>query len=143
MRHLATVLTSAAAMTILGCKPPQISVSEPPIKITQQTTGYGDPVKEGDTVAIDYTVRLPDGREILNQSSYRFRVGSDSVIRGMDEASLGMRTGAMRTFICPPHKHWGRKGHGKMIPPATDLTISMTLVEIEDRARVRVGVAEN
>jgi FKBP-type peptidyl-prolyl cis-trans isomerase len=144
--HLSTIaggLAIGATLTLglPGCEPPNISVTETPIKVLQQTEGYGQPVRKGDLVRVNYCVSLPDGREVLRQQEFRFRAGADSVIRGVDEAVLGMRAGGQRTFICPPHKHWGRAGYGDgVVPPSTDLTIQLMLLEVERRANPpRVG----
>ncbi len=135
-------LTAVIALVSSGCRPKDIHVTETPIRITDQKVGYGDPVGKGDTVRVNYRIALPDGRLVLNQSDYRFQVGTDSVIRGVDEAVLGMRTGGTRIFTCPPHKHWGRAGYANgLIPPATDLTIRLELIRVEQRGRHSVRTA--
>lgn len=138
-RHRTTLASLALLLAAGGCKPPEVSITETPIKVVSHNEGYGEPIGAGDVVIVDYVVKLPDGRELLNQTGFRFKVGSDSVIRGIDEAILGMRTGGVRAFTCPPHKHWGRAGYGNgLIPPATDLSITLKVVSIEGRERRRV-----
>jgi FKBP-type peptidyl-prolyl cis-trans isomerase len=134
------VLAAVIGLLVCGCKPPSIRVAETPIRIQRETTGYGDPVRDGDQVVVDYHITLPDGGKVLDQKNFRFTVGTGTVIRGIDEAILGMRPGGTREFNCPPHKHWGRAGYGGgVIPPATDLRIELRLARIESRTRMRTG----
>ena len=141
MRSL-VILCSFA--TLAACRPPDIDIRETPIIVTDQQAGYGEQVRDGDSVIVHYTIELPDGRVVMRHRDYRFKVGTDSVIRGIDEAILGMRIGGSRQFTCPPHKHWGRAGYGNgLIPPTTDLLITLQVEEIEGRTvRRRSAQAE-
>ncbi|MHC4989839.1 MAG: FKBP-type peptidyl-prolyl cis-trans isomerase [Planctomycetota bacterium] len=131
--HCALVLASAL---LSGCDPPDVQVTETPISMISEDLGFGDPVNAGDVVWVDYRIRLPDGNEVLRQTNFRFQVGAETVIEGIDEAIVGMRAGGSRHFTCPPHKHWGRAGYGDgLIPPATDLDIVLKLDRVESRAR--------
>jgi FKBP-type peptidyl-prolyl cis-trans isomerase len=130
------ILTAAAAS---ACKPQAIKIEETPISVRRETQGAGGAVQPGDTVRVSYRLALPDGREVLNQRGYRFVVGTDTVIRGIDDAVVGMRPGGTRHFTCPPHLHWGRAGYGNVVPPATDLEITLTLEQIEARAQRRAA----
>ncbi|MHC5004554.1 MAG: FKBP-type peptidyl-prolyl cis-trans isomerase [Planctomycetota bacterium] len=134
-----TIVLTLALLLLSACEPPSVKVSETPITIANDRGGFGDPVGPGDVVRIDYVVELPNGRELLRQKDFRFQIGTDSVIRGIDEAVAGMRIGGRREFVCPPHKHWGRAGYGKVVPPATDLHITLSLVKVENRDRRRVA----
>ncbi len=122
----------ASTLLLFGCDTPVISLADPPIEITTDSGGTGREAQDGDVVTIDYTIKLPDGREVLRASSYRFVLGQGAVIQGVDEAVVGMKAGGRRVFQCPPHRHWGRQGYadGK-IPPNTTLTIDVRLRSIQ------------
>lgn len=121
-----------------GCDGPSINITETPIKIQSRTAGRGSPVAKGDTVRVEYVISLPGDRRILDQTDFQFVVGRNAVIRGVDEAVLGMQEGSEVLFICPPHKHWGRAGYANgLIPPATDLTVRMRLLEVVQRAPLK------
>jgi FK506-binding nuclear protein len=137
-------LPLVAILAVLGgCKPPDIVIRETPIRVVDERMGSGRAVADGDAVRVNYVIKLPGGKVILDQDDYQFTVGTNSVIRGIDEAVRGMKTGGTRVFTCPPHKHWGRAGYGRgIIPPATDILVSLDLVRIEQKAKMRVGSAE-
>jgi FKBP-type peptidyl-prolyl cis-trans isomerase len=133
----------AVAIGVSGCKPPEVSVTETPIIINDEVRGgYGAPIDRGDKIRMDYVIKLPGGGVVLRQEDYVFVVGTGSVIRGVDEAVIGMRQGGMREFTCPPHKHWGRAGYGDgIVPPATDLHVRLLIVSVESRGFRRRTVA--
>ena len=108
------------------------TVKETPVKVVTEVEGFGRPATGGDMVTIDYRIFLEDGREVLSQRGYRFVLGSDSVIEGIDAAVRGMRITGKRTILCPPHHHWGRGGYGDgAIPKDETLTIVLELDRIE------------
>lgn len=115
-----------------GCGSIDVEVSETPITIASERVGRGRQAKQNDVVCIDYRLCLPDGSNLMQEKDFCFTLGRGAVIAGIDEAVDGMRVGGKRTVICPPHKHWGRAGYGDgAVPPATDLTIHVTLLSIE------------
>ena len=90
------------------------------------------PATDGDLVTIKYRLSTPQGKLILKDDEYRFILGSDSVISGVDEAVTGMSLRGERVVDCPPHKHWGRPGYGDgAVPPDTNLIIEVELLRIE------------
>jgi len=67
-------------------------------------------VMTGDTIQVFYSVSFPDGTVFeshLNGTPMTFTVGSGSVIKGFDEAVIGMTPGQMRTVTVPPEKGYG------------------------------------
>lgn len=115
-----------------ACGPVQDpTVRKTPVKVVTEVVGVGRPATSGDLVTIDYRIFLEDGREVLSQQGYRFVLGSDSVIKGIDDAVRGMRITGRRTIHCPPHHHWGRGGYGNgAIPSDETLTIVIELDRI-------------
>jgi len=130
-RYQSIMLMAVVVLMLSGCDTPVISLQAPPVKITSEQQGVGREAKPGDVVTIDYRIALPDGRVIMEASSYQFVLGRGSVIEGVDEAVMGMRSGGQRVVSCPPHKHWGRQGtnDGK-IPANTTLTINIRLLSL-------------
>jgi FK506-binding protein 4/5 len=123
---LAVGLTACA-----GCQRPDVVVESRPVKIVSEVEGRGRPVRKGEIVRVAYTAYLPDGTKVLSHDDYTFQVKTGSVIQGIDEAIIGMRTGGKRTFMCPPHLHWGRQGYADKIPPQTTLRFELALLDIE------------
>lgn len=140
MSRLSTPTTYAAMIAavclacLTGCSKRQdVKVTATPIKILRETPGHGQEARAGDLVTISYRMSLPDGRHVLKHDEYRFEVGakpSPTVIEGIDDAVLGMRVRGRRTIDCPPNKHWGRGGYADVIPPNTNLTIEVELLEV-------------
>ncbi len=99
--------------------------------IVQEGNGDATPTK-GTTVTAHYTGRLLDGSKF--DSSYdrkdpiRFPVGSGRVIKGWDEAFLGMKKGEKRTLIIPPELGYGASGRGP-IPPNAVMVFDVELVD--------------
>ncbi len=133
MRVSGTIVSALAALALLtGCEPPDVSIKQTPVRVTNETVGIGRPAHADDLVTINYRVRLANGREILRDRDYRFELGRSTVITAIDEAVQGMREHGRRTVESPPNKHWGRAGYGNgAIPPNVTLTIDIELVEID------------
>src|SRR5574341_1651987 len=81
-------------------------------------------VKNGDTVAVDYTGSLEDGtvfdtsiESVARENNLlapgreykplNFTVGKGMVIKGFDEGVIGMKVGDSKTLTIPPEKAYG------------------------------------
>lgn len=86
----------------------------------------------GTTVSAHYTGKLLSGETF--DSSYdrgqpiSFPVGAGRVIKGWDEAFLGMTKGEKRTLIIPPNLGYGSGGRGP-IPPNAVLIFDVELID--------------
>jgi len=82
-------------------------------------------VKAGDSVFVNYIVKLEDGtiydttyEEVAKENgiynpdrpygAINFTVGSGTMIEGLEEGIIGMREGETRTIVIPPEKAYGR-----------------------------------
>lgn len=106
----------------------------PEVKILADEPGAGVAVREGKTVTAHYIGRLPDGSAFLDTRAKggpeSWEVGAGTVIAGMDEAVLGMRAGGRRTVEVPPELHWGRAGHGGVVPEHAVLVFEIELITV-------------
>jgi peptidylprolyl isomerase len=93
--------------------------------------------KVGDTVRVHYTGRLENGEEFdssRGRDMLEFTVGTGSVIRGFDEAVIGMEPGETKTIIIAPENAYG-KHHDEIVhqveraalPPGMEPEIGMQL----------------
>jgi len=82
-----------------------------------------EPVKEGDTISVHYTGELEDG-EVFDSSEGRdplkFTVGAEQLIKGFDNAVVGMLKGGKKTVTIPPEEGYGVKMEENMIDMPRD-----------------------
>ncbi len=73
-------------------------------------------IKQGDTVKIEYTGTLDDGTVFDSTADHdtplEFQVGSGHVIKGFDEAVLGMSLGQEKQFRILPADAYGEHDFG-------------------------------
>ena len=93
--------------------------------------------REGQTVTIHYAAwlndnGLPGKKIVLNHSEkLTFVVGSDQVIKGLDDAILTMRMGEQRRLFIPVHLGYGKKGLERIVPPNVPLIFDVELIKID------------
>ncbi len=94
------------------------------LKYVVEKEGEGEATpKAGQVVTVHYTGKLIDGKKF--DSSYDrkqpidFPVGKGQVIKGWDEALLGMKKGEKRVLIIPSDLGYGPAGRGPIPPNAT------------------------
>lgn len=96
--------------------------------------GSGDTPKKGSMVTVHYTGKLLNGTKF--DSSYDrkkpidFPVGAGHVIKGWDEALMGMKKGEKRVLIIPPNLGYGPSGRGP-IPPNAYMVFDVELVNFQ------------
>lgn len=66
--------------------------------------------KDGDTVKINYTVKLEDGKVLAttnNKGHLQFTIGECEDIVGLEQAVIGMKRGEKKSIKVPAHKAYG------------------------------------
>ena len=95
--------------------------------------GEGAPPARGALVVVHYDGFLLDGTKFDSSRDrgepYQFRVGTDAVIKGWDEALLTMKKGEKRTLLIPHWLAYGEPGRGP-IPPKATLRFEVELIDI-------------
>jgi FKBP-type peptidyl-prolyl cis-trans isomerase len=95
--------------------------------------GEGAPPARGAMVVVHYDGFLLDGTKFDcsrdRGEPYKFRVGTDAVIKGWDEALLAMKKGEKRTLLIPHWLAYGEAGRGP-IPPKATLRFEVELIDI-------------
>ncbi len=128
------VLEAAAAeLKTIKEKWPNAVTTSSGLKYVVVAEGSGDATpKKGAMVKAHYTGKLLDGTKF--DSSYDrgtpidFPVGDGRVIKGWDEAFLGMKKGEKRVLIIPPELGYGPSGRGP-IPPNAYMVFDVELVD--------------
>jgi FKBP-type peptidyl-prolyl cis-trans isomerase len=98
-------------------------------QVVQEGDGEETP-QPSTTVLVHYTGRLLDGRKfdssLDRDEPISFPVGTGRVIKGWDEALVGMKKGEKRILIIPPDLAYGPWGVGS-IPPNSTLVFEIEL----------------
>ncbi len=101
---------------------------------TDTALGNGQSVQLGDLAKIHYIGRLADGTEFDNShnrpGAFEFSLGHGMVIKGFERGMVGMRVGGSRTIHVPWKLAYGVAGNPPRIPPKSDLTFEIELIDI-------------
>jgi len=96
--------------------------------------GRGNHPEPNDLVAVNYSGYLDDNSlfdsSLLRSEVFRFRVGTEYVIKGWDEIIQDMRVGEKRVVFIPPDLAYGVTGVYGIIPPNATLRFDIELIEI-------------
>jgi FKBP-type peptidyl-prolyl cis-trans isomerase len=94
--------------------------------------GEGETPKAGTLVTAHYTGTLLDGSKFDSSvdrgKPFQFYVGTGQVIKGWDEAFLGMKKGEKRTIILPYTIAYGEAGHPPVIPQKATLVFDVEMI---------------
>lgn len=90
-------------------------------------------VKTGDTIRVAYTGKLESG-EVFDTSEGReglkFTVGAGQLIKGFDQAVLGMTIGDKKTVTIPPEEAYGPRDENRLVDiPASAIPAEMEIKE--------------
>ena len=98
--------------------------------------GNGGRPKVGDTVVVNYTGTLMNGRKFDSSydsgRAYAFPLGKGRVIKGWDEGIAKLRTGDQAIFIIPSKLGYGPEGNGP-IPPNASMIFIVELMDINPK----------
>lgn len=103
------------------------------LRYIERAPGTGSPPALGAQVVAHYEGFLLDGTKFDSSRDrgepFVFRVGTDAVIKGWDEAFFTMKKGEKRTLLIPWWLAYGEKGKGP-IPSRATLRFEVELVDI-------------
>jgi FKBP-type peptidyl-prolyl cis-trans isomerase len=104
------------------------------VKIKDVTVGKGRSAVAGDTVTVEYTGKLTNGKQFdssVGREPFKFTLGAGEVIKGWDQGIAGMKPGGKRILTIPPSLGYGAQGSGNVIPPNSTLIFEVTLLTID------------
>jgi FKBP-type peptidyl-prolyl cis-trans isomerase len=106
------------------------------LEVEDVTVGMGPAAKTADTVHVQYTGTLTNGKKF--DSSYdhggdpfKFTIGKGEVIKGWDQGVVGMKVGGKRKLRIPSDLGYGANGSPPNIPANAGLVFDVELVKID------------
>jgi peptidylprolyl isomerase len=71
-------------------------------------------IENGNTVKIHYDIKIGDRviDSTREKKPLEFKVGEGEVIKGLDEAIVGLNSGEKKTVVVPPEKAYGKRKEG-------------------------------
>lgn len=107
------------------------------LQITDTLVGNGKEVIKGALVIVHYEGFLDDGSKFDSSldkgKPFQFVIGSGRVIKGWDQGVMGMKVGGKRSLYVPALLGYGERQIGNMIPPNSNLTFEIELIEVLTR----------
>ena len=124
---LAITLLAGVVLMTAGCSKAATT--------TTTTLPPGTPTaKSGDTVQVDYTLKLSDGSTyqttVGTGQHFSFTLGAGQVIVGFDAAVNGMAVGQTKTVKIPAAQAYGTQKSASNPLAGQDLTFIITLLAI-------------
>jgi len=102
------------------------------LRCTDLVVGAGKKAESGKVIEILYTGTLENGKvfdsKTKRQRPFKFRLGINEVITGLDRGIEGMKVGGIRQISMPPTLGYGSKECGP-IPANSKLTFDVELVK--------------
>lgn len=112
----------------------EMNITESGLYFMTEKRGTGASPDTGQTVLLDYTLKLIDGTTIStsdNDGKLQFIAGKGSVINGLEEAVFYMKEGSRARIILLPHLAYGNFGAAESgIPPDAILVYFLELKQI-------------
>jgi len=109
--------------------------SNVPYSQTDLTVGTGAEAIAGSTATVQYGAWLYSDAGLdhkgtqVDQATFSFVVGANTVIKGFDQGVAGMKAGGTRRLIVPPSAAYGSTGY-QSIPPNAALVFDIALTNV-------------
>ncbi|XP_041081015.1 peptidyl-prolyl cis-trans isomerase FKBP1A [Polyodon spathula] len=91
--------------------------------------------KKGQTCVVHYVGSLTNGKQFDSSRDrdkpFKFKIGSQEVIRGWEDGVAQMSVGQRAKLTCSPDFAYGSKGHPGIIPPDATLIFDVELIRLE------------
>ncbi|SRR6266540_2411647 len=130
---LALFISAAACGSVTPIYPDQSGV---PYSQTDLIVGTGAEAVAGQTASVQYVLWLYSetgtdhkGTQI-DSGAFSYVVGGNGVIKGFDNAVIGMKVGGSRRATVPPSLAYGSTGNNS-IPPNAALVFEISLINVQ------------
>lgn len=105
--------------------------------IEDNETGTGKETVKGALLIVQYEGFLEDGTKFDSSldrgKPFQFVFGTGRVIKGWDQGLIGMKVGGKRTLKVPSDLAYGEREIGNIIPPHSNLTFHVELLDVLTR----------
>jgi len=112
--------------------PSKFNIQSMNVEILKQ--GSGTEAKKGDTVTVNYSGTLVDGKKFDSSfdrnQPFSFTLGENRVIQGWELGVAGMKVGEQRKLTIPPELGYGASAIGDLIPANSTLIFVVDLLKI-------------
>lgn len=134
------VALAVAACALSACKgssPTAPDQSNVAYTQTDVTVGTGAEATAGKTASVQYILWLYSETATdrkgpqVDSGQFAYVVGSNQVIKGFDNAVVGMRVGGVRRVTVPPSLGYGSTGSAPSIPPNAALVFEIGLANVQ------------
>ena len=104
---------------------------------TDLTVGTGAEATAGKTASVQYILWLYSETAVdkkgqqIEQGQFAFIVGANQVVKGFDDAVVGMKAGGIRRVTIPPSLAYGSTGSAPKIPPNAALVFEIGLANVQ------------
>ena len=106
----------------------------PSVKVDTVTAGTGASPTLADVALINYVGYLPDGKKF--DEGKQAVMPLEGVVPGFSQALQKMQKGGKYKVLIPSALAYGAKGAGDTIPPNTDLTFEVELLDFRSREEI-------
>lgn len=103
---------------------------KPGIKIIEEIEGDGAAVKKGNAITIKLNAWLNKGQQIQKDHIELIKLGTRSVIPGIEYSVIGMKVSGIRKVKISPHLAYGEKGVKHQIPPNAILIYEIEILKV-------------
>ncbi|MCU4675446.1 FKBP-type peptidyl-prolyl cis-trans isomerase [Catenovulum sp. 2E275] len=107
------------------------------LKITDIELGDGKTAVKGALITTHYRGCLADGTQFDSSydkgQAFQCVIGTGRVIKGWDQGIIGMKVGGKRKLEVPAELAYGERQIGDKIPPNSDLSFEIELLEVLTR----------
>lgn len=111
-----------------------VKPTEGGIYIIENKKGSGTTVSKGDTIEVKYTGKFLDGKVFDTSDNsptpVKFPIGVGMVIKGWDEAIVGLKAGSKVSLVIPSEKGYGGMANGP-IPAYSPLYFDIEIVSVK------------
>ncbi len=117
--------------------PGEPTLSDSGLGIIDIEIGTGETPAPGQTLVVHYTGWVSEDGTKFDSSldrgtPFEFPLGAGQVIAGWDEGLATMKVGGKRRLLIPAELAYGEQGRPPTIPPGSELTFDVELVEIKE-----------